>query len=343
MKKLILTTGAILFLAGLAAGAGKETGDIRSVNPGNKEIIVNVKSGADLKMGELLEIKSDTGRILLEVTFPMQTVAKCKINGKGRLSDLKKGMTVYRYNKEDEQPGKPLETKLIGNMEMVLLKGGKFKMGSDKSDEEKPVHTVTVDGFWIGKFEVTQKEYAEITGTNPSRFKGDYLPVESVSWKEAVEFCKKFSEKYGVKARLPYEAEWEYACRGGTVTKYYWGESTEFSVIDQYAVFGENSYNNLTETSKNYGTHKVGSKKPNLFGLYDMNGNVMEWCSDYYSVSYYKSSPAKNPTGPSTGNNRVLRGGAWYYNSYWLRSSFRYSSKPEFRAAYDGFRIVVSR
>jgi formylglycine-generating enzyme required for sulfatase activity len=273
----------------------------------------------------------------------MQTVSKCKIKGKGKLSVLSKGMTVYRYSKDElNKTPKAGETKKIGNIEMVLLPGGTFQMGSNESEDEKPIHKVTVDSFWMGKYEVTQEEYEEIMGSNPSELKGKNLPVETVSWEDAVEFCKKFSEKYNVKARLPYEAEWEYACRGGTKTKYHWGDSVEFSVVDQYEVYVKNSYDKGS-SSREYGINKVGSRKPNAFGLYDMSGNVSEWCADWYGGSYYKSSPSKNPVGVQTGSFRVLRGGTWSSPDGRLRSSIRIRANPRDSDGTLGFRVVVSR
>ena len=334
MKRILLIAGVVLLLAGITSGAGKEIGEIASINSAGKEIIINVKSGTNLNMGDLLEIETENGKIILDVTFPMLTTSKCKIKGKGKLSGLSKGMTVYRYSKDienkDELAGKAGETKTIGNIEMVNLPGGTFEMGSNELIDEKPLHKVTVDDFWIGKYEVTQKQYEEIMGANPGYFKGDNLPVELVSWNDAVEFCKKFSEKYNVKARLPYEAEWEYACRGGTSTKYYWGNE----VNGDFCWYSGNSDSN---------THEVGSKKPNAFGLYDMSGNVSEWCSDWYGESYYKSSPLKNPTGALGGRDRVLRGGFIYDKSNHLRSSFRFRHNPGYSSTSSGFRVVVSR
>lgn len=225
---------------------------------------------------------------------------------------------------------KAVETTIIGNIEMVKLPGGTFQMGSNESDNEKPVHKVTVDAFSIGKYEVTQSQYEEVMGTNPSKFRGGSLPVEQVSWDDAMEFCKKFSEKYNVNARLPYEAEWEYACRAGTSTKYYWGDelNADFHWYD------------VNSDSK---TYPVGQKKPNAFGLYDMSGNVWEWCIDWYSDSYYKSSSSKNPMGAPGGSDRIMRGGSWYVCGDCLRSSYRGWAEPGERSFHDGFRIVVTR
>ncbi|MDI6788565.1 MAG: SUMF1/EgtB/PvdO family nonheme iron enzyme, partial [Planctomycetota bacterium] len=182
-------------------------------------------------------------------------------------------------------------------MVFVLIPGGTFRMGSnDGHDDEKPIHEVTVSNFLIGKYEVTQGVWQKIMGNNPSHFKGDNHPVEQVSWNDCQEFCRKAG------LQLPTEAEWEYVCRAGTNTKYYWGNESN----SNYMWYDKNS---------NSTTHPVGQKKPNAFGLYDIIGNVWEWCQDWYDANYYKNSPKDNPTGPSSGEYRVLRGGSWNNNA----------------------------
>jgi len=187
--------------------------------------------------------------------------------------------------------------------------------------------------------------------SNPSKFKGDSLPVENVSWIDAMEYCKRFSEKYGVKARLPYEAEWEYACRGGTTTYFYWGRDCNNGNYYDYAC---NNYGNAfswNTDNSNEKTHAVGKKKPNTYGLYDMSGNVEERCMDWFSNNYYENSPSDNPTGPSEGKYHVMRGGA-FYNSLDVLSSTRrsldfYSHHVDMYTIVEdsnelaGFRIVV--
>jgi formylglycine-generating enzyme required for sulfatase activity len=245
------------------------------------------------------------------------------------------------------------QTKTIGGIEFVCIKGGSFMMGSPDSDSnalswEKPPHKVTVSPFWMGKYEVTQKQYQDIMGTNPSHFVGtdhdpskhfvgtdhdpSKYPVEQVSWHDAKSFCEKFSAKYGVTVRLPYEAEWEYACRAGTTTKYYWGDSMN----DAYCWYGGNSGDK---------THPVGQKLPNAYGLYDMSGNVCEWCKDWWESNYYASSPEKNPTGPSNGTFRVLRGGSYFitvFSVLFVRSANRAGIYPTSWSDSDGFRVVVA-
>ncbi len=226
--------------------------------------------------------------------------------------------------------GKAGELRKVGNIEFVYIPAGSFMMGSNNGDkDEKPVHRVTVDGFWIGKYEVTWIQYRDIMGKSLSDYKGYYHPVEMVSWNDAMKFCKKFSQKYNVKARLPYEAEWEYACRSGTGTKWYWGDTIN---------------NDCLWYDKNSGktTHPVGRKSANAWGLHDMSGNVWEWCMDWYDEKYYMISPERNPAGPDTGKYRVFRGGSWYNNGSNTRSAFRGRGNPAYGGVGYSFRIVLS-
>ncbi len=215
-------------------------------------------------------------------------------------------------------------------IEMVFVEGGTFDMGSNEYDEEKPVHSVTVGDFYIGKTEVTQAQYQAVMGNNPSGFKGDNLPVEQVSWNDAVAYCKKLSQKEGVTYRLPTEAEWEYAARGGNQSR-------------RYTYSGSNNVGDVAWYCENSGskTQPVGTKQPNELGIYDMSGNVWEWCNDWYDGNYYKNSPSRNPRGASSGSDRVLRGGSWYYGSACCRSAYRGGRDPE-RIGFCviGFRVV---
>jgi len=217
---------------------------------------------------------------------------------------------------------------VAGNM--VLVEGGTFEMGSNNGEsDEKPVHSVTIKSFYIGKYEVTQKEWVEIMGTNPSYFKGDNLPVECVSWNDVQEYISKLNAKTGGKYRLPTEAEWEYAARGGNQSKGYTYSGS--NTIDDVAWYYGNS---------NSKTHEVGTKGPNELGIYDMSGNVWEWCSDWNGESYYSSSPGTNPQGPTSGTYRVLRGGSWLGYALNCRSSVRVRNDPDLRNNYGGFRIA---
>ena len=213
---------------------------------------------------------------------------------------------------------------------LIFVKGGSFMMGSNEYEREKPIHKVTVSDFYIGKYEVTQKEWQEIMGNNPSSFKGDDLPVETVSWNDVQEYITKLNAKTGKKYRLPTEAEWEYAARGGNKSR-------------NYTYSGSNSIDEVAWYSSNSGskTHSVGTKRPNELGIYDMSGNVWEWCSDWYGVDYYKSSPEQNPKGASNGDMRLLRGGSWYYDYSYCRVSIRnHYNVPDLRNLNFGFRVV---
>jgi len=206
---------------------------------------------------------------------------------------------------------------------MVWVEGGTFQMGSNSGDsDEKPVHTVTVKGFWISKYEVTQAEYSRVMGTNPSNFKCDDCPVENVSWNDAVEYAKR------VGGRLPTEAEWEYAARGGNKSRGYQYSGSDN--LDEVSWYWNNSGSR---------THPVGQKKPNELGIYDMSGNVKEWCVDSYGSNYYSKSPVNNPQGPQSTGSRVLRGGSWNGSVDGCRVSYR-SLNVDYRSKCDGFRWV---
>lgn len=195
--------------------------------------------------------------------------------------------------------------------------------------EEQPAHEVCVDGFYMGKYEVSQGEYEKIIEHNPSRFKGDNYPAEKISWLGTQIFIHKLNEKSGKNFRLPTEAEWEYAARSG-------GKD------EMYA--GSNSINSVAWYSANSGdsTQQVGTKSPNGLGLYDMSGNVWEWCSDYYGKEYYATSPKNNPQGPIEGPNRVARGGSWSLDAPYSRTAFRFWYNPASHYGAIGFRLILS-
>jgi formylglycine-generating enzyme required for sulfatase activity len=218
-------------------------------------------------------------------------------------------------------------------IEMVAIKGGTFRMGSNEGDDEKPIHSVTVSDFSIGKTEVTQAQWTAIMSSNPSNFKGDNLPVEMVTWDDVQVFLGKLNTKTGKTYRLPTEAEWEYAAGGGENSRTKYAGTDSESSLGNYSWYGDNSGNK---------THPVGTKQPNQLGLYDMSGNVWEWCSDWYGGNYYSSSPQNNPKGASTGSDRVLRGVSWYSTASRCRVSYRYSYYPAARSYYFGFRLVRS-
>jgi formylglycine-generating enzyme required for sulfatase activity len=193
---------------------------------------------------------------------------------------------------------------------------------------EKPAHDVTLTNpYYVGKYEITQEQYQQIMGNNPSRFKGRDLPVETVSWDDAQEFCKKVSEKTGSVVRLPTDAEWERACRAGTKTTYNTGDLE--ADLDRAAWYDKNSKNT---------THPVGQKTPNAWGVHDMHGNVWEWCADWFET--YKSDPAVDPQGTAQDQGRVLRGGSWSLFPWYCRSAVRFGRFPGARGNVIGFRVV---
>lgn len=233
-------------------------------------------------------------------------------------------------------PTKP-DTRPEGPIEMVFVQGGTFLMGSTDqnigcegcSKDEMPQHSVTLSDFYIGKYEVTQKQWRDIMGTNPSDFKNcDQCPVETVSWDDVQEFLQKLNTKHlGKNYRLPTEAEWEYAARGGNQSKgYLYAGSDNLGLVSWYS---GNSGNK---------THPVGERKANELGLYDMNGNVWEWCSDWYGT--YPLSSQRNPKGSSTGTDRVSRGGGWLYGPHYCRAAGRNGWRPVGYGNCLGFRLA---
>ncbi len=221
-----------------------------------------------------------------------------------------------------------------GSVEMVLVPGGWFQMGSDQEEDETP-HRVHVSSFHMDKYEVTQEDYERVVGKNPSRWKGAKKPVDQIRWVDAVRYCNARSRSEGFDPvydestwqcdynangyRLPTEAEWEYAARAGTTTAYFFGDDD--SKLKLYAWFKKTSTR---------GTHPVGRRRLNPWGLCDMYGNVWEWCGDYYQEDYYKNSPEKNPPGPTSGKSRVVRGGCWNSRPDNCRSSHRNYENPVF-------------
>jgi formylglycine-generating enzyme required for sulfatase activity len=220
-------------------------------------------------------------------------------------------------------------------MKLVPIPAGKFMMGSPKTEAgrqggEGPQREVTITKpFYMGATEVTQAQYEAVLGENPSHFKGPQNPVEMMSWEDAGEFCRKLSDKTGKNVRLPTEAEWEYACRAGTKTRFAFGDND--ADLGDYAWFSGNSDGK---------THPVGGKKPNAWGLYDMHGNVWEWCSDYHGESYVNTKNV-DPQGPASGSNRVLRGGGLDCSPLICRSAFRIGIVPGSRNFNYGFRVVL--
>ena len=241
----------------------------------------------------------------------------------------------------------PTKTVDLGNgvkLDLVWIPPGEFMMGSpeseaDRGSSEGPRHLVKItNGFWMGKHEVTQAQWQAVMGSNPSWFKDSDNPVENVSWNDCQNFLQKLSSRTGKTFRLPTEAEWEYACRAGTETAFHYGSSLSST---QANFDGNHPYCGASKGQYLRKTTSEGSYHPNAFGLYDMHGNVWEWCQDWYESGYYNNSPTSDPQGPSSGSGRVLRGGSWYNYAKYCRSALRHCA-PVLRYGSTGFRVVLS-
>jgi len=230
-------------------------------------------------------------------------------------------------------------------LEMVYIPGGTFMMGSPLTEkgrydiEESPRHQVTVPAFFAGKYSITQAQWQAVMGNNPSYFPGEKRPVENVSWDEAFEFCGKLSKKTRKKYRLLSEAEWEYACRARTTTPFHFGETITPELVNYD---GTCPYANASGGLYREQTTDVGSFPPNAFGLYDMHGNVFEWCSDWWHPSYNGAPTDGSSWETNTSNGRVQRGGSWYYNAVLCRSASRYFYSEANRRGKIGFRVAIA-
>jgi eukaryotic-like serine/threonine-protein kinase len=262
-------------------------------------------------------------------TFTFETV---KVDDQGSIID--RNVRSARYLTDNLGRGATLE--------MVFVPGGTFMMGSDESSEEQPIHLVSVPSFYIGKYPITQAQYQAIVGENPSYFKGADRPIEPVSWGDALEFCSRLSQKTGKKYTLPSEAQWEYACRAGTTTPFYFGDTI---VPDLVNYDGNHPYGNAPQAKYAAETTPVGSFPPNAFGLYDMHGNVWEWCLDECQPNYVGA-----PTDGSAWTNKLssdnnilrrLRGGSWSNYARNCRSASRFSHSSTNRYLSYGFRVVL--
>ncbi len=226
-----------------------------------------------------------------------------------------------------------------GGIEFVRVDGGGFMMGDERCGlstiEECPRRRVAVTGFWMSRTEITRSQYREVTGRECGRREeGDgSLPAANVNWHDAMAFCRIFSARAGVNARLPYEAEWEYACRAGSDTPYYWGDAPD----GRYGWYFHNSRNRTARRSP----RPAGVKLPNRLGLYDMSGNLWEWCMDWYDTYYYRRGESHDPKGPAKGELKSLRGGCWNDGGYYMRSSVRNAGDPAIGDEFRGFRIII--
>ncbi len=221
-------------------------------------------------------------------------------------------------------------------IDFILVEGGEYFMGDDNGryDWEKPAHRVKVSSFYIGQYPLTQSLWQVITGENPSEFKGENRPVDNVSWNDVQDFIIKLNEQTGQQFRLPTEAEWEYAARGGKYSQGY-----TYSGSDQLKQVG------WYEENSNGETHEVGLMLANELGVYDMSGNVWEWCADWFGEKYYEKcridGVVENPHGPGSSGDRVIRGGSYFYSRMYCRATDRYWDRPGDRRNSFGFRLVL--
>ncbi|MEK6535829.1 MAG: SUMF1/EgtB/PvdO family nonheme iron enzyme, partial [Thermodesulfobacteriota bacterium] len=248
----------------------------------------------------------------------------------GRVADEGKRQSEEEAKRRAEaEASKKFHERVAG--EFVFVKGGCYQMGDafgGRRLDELPVHEVCVDDFYLGKYEVTQGQWQGVMGHNPAYHKnGDEYPVEQVSWNDVQGFIRKLNDKTGQFYRLPTEAEWEYAARSGGKPEKYSGGAD----VDAVAWYRSTSGGK---------THPAGTKAPNGLGIHDMSGNVWEWVQDWYDGGYYSGSPRDNPKGPLSGTHRVGRGGSWYNDATFCRSTSRYRYAPEIRDDFLGFRIV---
>ena len=265
-------------------------------------------------------------RVLTKVKEAQQAIIK-ELDGRVTTVEAIKEVDHAADDAADRRVTKEITLGGGVKMKFVLIPAGEFMMGGNN---EKPVHKVKItQSFYIGVHEVTQEQYEAVMGKNPSLLRGARNPVEKVSWNDAVEFCRRLSHRDGATYRLPTEAEWEYACRAGTTTRFCFGDND--SGLGDYAWYKSNS---------NSKTHPVGEKRANAFGLHDMHGNVWEWCQDWYDKDYYTNSPISDPSGPRSGTARILRGGSWDCAPWICRSEVHDGRTPSRTDVNYGFRIT---
>ena len=274
--------------------------------------------------------------LILMTAFTVSAQNSKDVNGDGVVNVTDVVDVINHILTSSEDPNHQTFTVNGVSFVMIAVEGGTFTMGatseqgSDADSNESPTHQVTLSSYMIGKTEVTQELWQAVMGSNPSYYSGTNLPVETVSWNDCQTFITKLNILTGKNFRLPTEAEWEYAARGGNKSQGY--KFSGSNTIDDVAWYDSNS------SSK---THPVASKAPNELGIYGMSGNVWEWCSDWYSSSYYSSSSQYNPTGPTSGSNRVRRGGSWYRDAWNCRVSRRGNRNPA-QPSFDlGLRLAL--
>jgi len=295
----------------------------------------NKMRDAAKKDGYQLMVKRDTARSLYEANNVHPVFATFRVHAAHLVIerlDLVCGDSLFSVQlPEGERVTGTTWRDPVTGMAFMWVPGGEFQMGDVWGgcyNDVEVVHRVKVSDFWLGRYAVTQGEWMAIMDKNPSKFKkGDRYPVESVTWEDAQEFISRLNTRSDAKFRLPTEAEWEYAARSGGKREKYSGSDS----VEKVAWYDGNSDGT---------THPVGVKKPNGLGLYDMSGNVWEWCQDCYDGDYYVKSPVDNPRGPESGRFRVKRGGSWYFSAWICRTVYRNYFSPDYSYSYLGFRLL---
>jgi formylglycine-generating enzyme required for sulfatase activity len=368
-----ITTGGVLSIAASESAATltvKATSTVETTKSGTATVAVIAVTGVTLSPATASAVTGGTKTFSATVSganSPAQSVTWSVSGGKTGTTISDGGVLTVAANESagilTVRATSTVDTTRSGTVIVTIfvgIQGGTFTMGSPETEvsrysNEGPQHQVTVISFYMGKYEVTQKEWVEIMGSNPSGFKGDNLPVERVSWYSVIDYCNKRSVKEGLTPaytvngtdvtwnksangyRLPTEAEWEYACRAGTTTPFNTGNNITTS---QANYNGNNPYNGNATGTYQAKTVAVGSFAPNLWGLYDMHGNVYEYCWDWYGA--YSTSSQSDPTGASSGERRVARGGSWFSYGMFIRSAWRNLYLPSDSNADVGFRLVRS-
>ena len=327
----------VQFEGGIMGNVENKTGEYWVYMPqGNRQLKVKHANYAPVMVTfadyGVEKLESNRTYELIVVTYPQYAITQNMTN---QSLDSQQSTPQTHPTVSDNAISIPVKNGI--NIDMVRVEAGTFTMGAtaemeDPNDNEKPTHRVTLtNDYYIGKYEVTQALWQTVMGNNPSMFKGDNLPVEQVSWDDCQEFISKLNHITGKMFRLPTEAEWEYAARGGNKSRGY-----------QYS--GSNNLSDVAWFRDNSGskTHAVGTKQPNELGIYDMSGNVWEWCQDWFGK--YKRSSQVNPTGANSGSGRVLRGDGWFSFSFARlgRSSCRYCYTPDYSVNHLGLRLVLS-
>jgi len=314
------------------------TGNIVIQGVDGSNIQINQNTGNQSELSEwvkALEENSLVGYLNFLRSFPHgekadEAHARC-LKLQAALTQAK--ITVPKTPSPQSQP----ETRSLDlgkgiTMDFIFVKGGKFMMGDELEEWDfAPQHEVQLSDFYMAKYPVTQEQWEAVMGNNPSKFEGAKHPVEGVSYADAYNFIMQVARQIGMRLRLPTEAQWEYAARGGQKSQSFLYAGSNH--IDEVAWYKENSMNT---------THPVGKRFPNELGLFDLSGGVWEWCSDWFDLSYYRNSPKENPNGPHDGRNRVLRGASWDTKAKDCRIARRTGLAPNTRRSGLGFRCAIS-